>query len=590
MDELKVVKNFRKLQPLLTNEKLKNSVRLLAIFGHNGSDIIFATTNDNVYGFGSNRFGCLGLSTWDEDIDKPQLNITLSSKQLKNIYYGFGHCIGLTNSGQCYSWGENEFGQLGIGTYETTNTPQLIQQLTHETIVDISCGNRHTLALTRNGRVYGWGRQTFGQVGDGTVCWRPFPVLVSICEVIVSLSCGKCHSLGLSITGNVYVWGLNDFGQLGRHRDNDTQKFSDGRQKERAFNPYPQLIPGIDSIVVQKAMCGPNHTLLLSTDGDIYACGLNDFGQVGNGTFHTQYTPIKINSDIKFNDIVTNFDHTLSVAISTDGRHWAWGYTYFGSKITAPQDLTKFTIGYSLPEIYAKYSGIFKTYKTIIFNESPDIIKIDPLMKNIVMANKKQTVQQNDCSANTSNMETLAMPVNNNNNNNNSYNIPESAFLKRIIQFFDNQSDFDLVFVFKEEVIYCHKTILEIRNKRFMKSMQQYLTNKNEIHVENRYSYETMFAFIRYLYSMTPDINLDICDQLLNLCNAFGERELKSLCAKILESLIDLETICLIYEMTVNHNLLLLQKQCLDFAVKNWKIPLTSFIIFNNTKRKDILT
>ena len=81
---------------------------------------IYATNDDIVYGFGRNRFGGLGLGTEEDGIKEPQLNSTLSGKQIIDIFCGYEHWIALSADGQCYSWGHNQFGQLGIESPETT--------------------------------------------------------------------------------------------------------------------------------------------------------------------------------------------------------------------------------------------------------------------------------------------------------------------------------------------------------------------------------------------------------------------------------------------------------------------------------------
>jgi alpha-tubulin suppressor-like RCC1 family protein len=152
MNELIDFKNFKLLAKTLTDSEVIKRVRLLSIFGNNGSEVIYATTDDIVFCFGENRFGCLGLGTYDY-IPKPVLNRTLSGKTLIDIVTGYEHCIGLTANGQCYAWGLNGFGRLGIGIHDKQPTPQLIEELADKCVVQIACGTNHTIALTIDGQV-----------------------------------------------------------------------------------------------------------------------------------------------------------------------------------------------------------------------------------------------------------------------------------------------------------------------------------------------------------------------------------------------------------------------------------------------------
>ena len=155
MDEIIDIKTFEILKTTTVNnsELPMKSIRLLAVFGNLGSEVIYATADDQVYGFGQNKNGCLGLSTYERDIREPRLNRTLSGKGLKDIVYGFEHCIGLTADGKCYGWGHNDSGRLGIGTYDAAPTPQLVKELDNQIIAQLVCGGGHTLALTITGQV-----------------------------------------------------------------------------------------------------------------------------------------------------------------------------------------------------------------------------------------------------------------------------------------------------------------------------------------------------------------------------------------------------------------------------------------------------
>ena len=135
-------------------EEVRQSVKLITVFGKNGSELIYVTNDDNVYVFGSNRRGCLGLGSEKPQLDVPRLNITLSGKRLVNIFTGLDHCIGLTADGKCYGWGYNDFGRLGIGNAANAFTPQLIEGMANKTVIQVSCGSSHTLVITSDRNVF----------------------------------------------------------------------------------------------------------------------------------------------------------------------------------------------------------------------------------------------------------------------------------------------------------------------------------------------------------------------------------------------------------------------------------------------------
>ena len=152
MDDILDYKNFPALTSTLINPTVRQRIRLLSVFGCDGQNVVYATNEDIVYGFGCNRFGALGLSTDEEVIDRPQLNYTLTGEHVIDFFAGREHWMALTADGRCYGWGHNQFGQLGLSSLRSTDTPHLIE-LTNEQVIRISCGDYHTLVLTVDGQV-----------------------------------------------------------------------------------------------------------------------------------------------------------------------------------------------------------------------------------------------------------------------------------------------------------------------------------------------------------------------------------------------------------------------------------------------------
>ena len=351
-----------------------NDIRLLCVFGR-GNSVLFVTKDDKVYGFGHNRNGCLGLGHWTEDIKKPELNRYLSQQQLVDIIWGFEHCIGLTSSGQCLTWGQNRYGQLGIGSYHPSNLPQLLKEFSDKFVVQICCGSYHTMVLTSDGEVFSWGHNTFAQLGDRTYNSRESPTPILIKDKVVAIACGLNHSVALTDTGSVYIWGVNEFGQLGRPREKD---FRPNRDKPMCNRP--QKIPYFDNIAFKKVVCGSNHTLLLSSDGNIFAFGDNSSGQIGNGSIDPQYLPFKITSLPRIKDIFANRENDLSIAITEDNKFYAWGLA--NNKREQKPVLVSSSTKTSIYDIYTKMAKNKVTIKAIDINEDIDKLGVCSATQN----------------------------------------------------------------------------------------------------------------------------------------------------------------------------------------------------------------
>ena len=204
------------------------------------------TSDGSIWAWGSNNDGQLGLQACEiskygdgdggcvPDIapempstDSPQrmaTNVTFSAVAA-NARYSMAIASDNTTtvSGQVYSWGIGESGQLGLGSnagdpFRATR-PQLVEALRDVNIVFIDAGEFHAAAIASNGEVYTWGLNTFGQLGHGDRANRLMPTKVSALSDknvrIQWISCGRSHTVAVSDYGEVFTWGSNEYGQLG---------------------------------------------------------------------------------------------------------------------------------------------------------------------------------------------------------------------------------------------------------------------------------------------------------------------------------------------------------------------------------------
>ena len=123
-----------------------------------GYNVLFVTINDKVFGFGSNDCGVCGFGH-QMVVNEPKIIEELCDKSVLQFYNGCSFAFALTSDNGLYGWGNNEFGQLGVKTVNHTKLykPVLIEDLNDVIIKQISCGSEHTLVLTSDGVIYGWG-------------------------------------------------------------------------------------------------------------------------------------------------------------------------------------------------------------------------------------------------------------------------------------------------------------------------------------------------------------------------------------------------------------------------------------------------
>jgi alpha-tubulin suppressor-like RCC1 family protein len=145
-----------------------NEIKILFFFkdSTHKSNVLIVTSDDKVFVFGPDDGGVLGFGD-DYNVKELTLNEELSYKQLIDFKHSLCHAIARTIDGEVYCWGYNENGVLGNGRNDSLiYKPEVNQYLIDKQIIDICCGSRHTLVLTDCGEVYAWGCNEFGQIGN----------------------------------------------------------------------------------------------------------------------------------------------------------------------------------------------------------------------------------------------------------------------------------------------------------------------------------------------------------------------------------------------------------------------------------------
>ena len=290
-----------------TNENRPNPARIegiedVAVLSGGGGHTLAMTADGTVWAWGHNGRGDLGDGTTDNRSHPVKVkNLT----DIASISWGGGHSVALGKDGTVWTWGHNLFGGLGDGTTETRLEPVRVDLAD---VVEVHGGGGHTLAKTADGTLWAWGRNDRGQVGDGGNDTQLSPVRVKGLDgvTIRSFIGGYFHSLVLDADGNIWSWGNNDSGQLG-----------DGTFTNRNL---PAKVEGISGVVAIAGGGGRNefgpggHTLALLEDGTISAWGLNDAGQLGDGTTENRTHPVQVKGLADVQSIVAAGGYSMALA------------------------------------------------------------------------------------------------------------------------------------------------------------------------------------------------------------------------------------------------------------------------------------
>ena len=285
-------------------------VLLFATIGHTTPAAATTTTS---YAWGSNSSGQLGNGTVTNRLIPTAISGGLS---FTTVAAGATHACALTAEGSAYCWGDNVFGQLGNGVGgagANQSIPTAVTMPTGVTFTSIAAGGRHTCALTAAGAGYCWGRNNFGQLGNGStaeVVSIPTPVTMPTGVTFTTITAGSAHTCALTAADAGYCWGSNNSGQLG----NGTVT--------NGLIPTPVTMP--TGVTFTTITAGRLLTCALTAAGASYCWGENTDGQVGNGTTTTPQTaPILVAGGLTFSSITAGGFHTC--ALTATSLAYCWG-------------------------------------------------------------------------------------------------------------------------------------------------------------------------------------------------------------------------------------------------------------------------
>jgi alpha-tubulin suppressor-like RCC1 family protein len=275
-------------------------------------------TNGTIWGTGLNTSGQLGLGDISNRNTLTRITSDISGCTPQSISCGGYHTMVLMTDGTIWGTGANSYVQVyntGSNIFTT-----LIRCTDYEgnggTPRFISCGEYYTMVLMTDGSIWGNGRNNYGQIGlgfSGTIATiSRITSDISGCTPL-SVSCGANHTMILMTNGTIWGTGLNSNGQLGLGDTSDRNRLT-------------RITSNIGRSTPKTISCGYSHTMVLMTDGTIWGTGLNNYGQLGLGNTSDRNTLSQITSNIDGSNplsISCGSDHTM--VLMTDGTMWATG-------------------------------------------------------------------------------------------------------------------------------------------------------------------------------------------------------------------------------------------------------------------------
>ena len=264
--------------------------------------------------------------------------------KIQNVSCGCSHTLCIDDTGESWSWGLGEYGQLGHGDTSNCHFPKRIADLKKIKLAQVSAGAKHSLAVSANdGHLYSWGHGDHGRLGTGGYNGSPRPVKLHFPEMQMSIfskvSAGETHSAGLTIGGEAFTWGCGNFGKLGHQTNDDVLS--------------PKLVEALSGTPVGYIQCAPFHTVFVSkilkgdaSGGLVYTCGSDQYGRLGNGgdSKSNDDDTLGYDDDVGSESVPLPCDGPISahriscvaagafhnIGCSLDGTIWGWGFSGSG--------------------------------------------------------------------------------------------------------------------------------------------------------------------------------------------------------------------------------------------------------------------
>ncbi len=264
-----------------------------------------------------------------------------TSQNIENVQTASGNAFVayLRSDGKVFTWGNNQYGQLGNGKIENVNETE-IQQVVGENgegyledIKQITAGLAFMGALTNDGKVLTWGYNNVGQLGNNTkVTSSGTPVFVvdefgNQIQNIKYISAGSSHMMAVTESGEVYAWGYNNNGQLGINVTGN--KYFAVKVQKLVIAEDGTVTTDLENMNnIKQVSGGTEFSVALTEEGNVYTWGLGTSAQLGDGEAKTKYIAQKVDiSDVKKIDA----GGMQTIALKNDGTVWAWGLNRYGN-------------------------------------------------------------------------------------------------------------------------------------------------------------------------------------------------------------------------------------------------------------------
>ncbi|XP_065807795.1 RCC1 and BTB domain-containing protein 1 isoform X2 [Labrus bergylta] len=496
------------------------------------------------------------------DVSKWPLFSLLNHEELSTIRQAcvFGiyanEAIYITHANEVFVVGFNSSSCLGTGDSLSTVVPKKLDFLRGKKVVSLSYGSGpHVLLATEDGQLFVWGHNGYSQLGNGTANQGLSPVLVTS-----NLQNKKVKEVSC---GSHHSMALTHDGEVFAWGYNNCGQVGSGNT---ANQPYPRRVTGsMQGKTTVSITCGQTSSMALIDNGEVYGWGYNGNGQLGIGNNGNQLQPCRLTTlqGLCISQIVCGYGHCL--AQTDEGLLYAWGANTYGqlgtgNKSNQLSPVQIMTDKERIVEVAACHSTHTSAAKT----QSGQVYMWGQCRGQSIVAPHLTHFTSTDdvfaCFATPSVMWRLT-------------SMEHDDFLtvtEALRKEFDSPETADLKFSIDGKCIHVHKAVLKIRCEHFRSMFRSQWTEDQQDVIEiGQFSYPVYRSFLQFLYTDTVDLPPEDAIGLLDLATSYCENRLKRLCQQIIKRGITVENAFTLLSAAIRYDAEDLEVFCFRFCVNH---------------------
>jgi alpha-tubulin suppressor-like RCC1 family protein len=295
--------------------------------GGSGNDLVLMWADVRLMAWGYNFSGQLGNSSTSSSGVPVAVSTAgiLAGKTVIAVSTGHRHNLALCSDGTLVAWGSNTYGQLGNDSSFDSNVPIAVNTdgaLSGKRVIAVAAGLYHSVVLCSDGTLVAWGNNVSGELGNGSTSLSRVPLAVSMSGVllgktVVAVAAGSSHNLVLCSDGTLAAWGGNGAGQLG-----------DGTETRRLVPVLVDRSGVLSGKTVSALTIGASHNLVLCSDGALVSWGYNFNGQLGIDSTTNSLAPVAVDRTGVLSGktiVALGAGAAHSLVTCSDGTVAAWG-------------------------------------------------------------------------------------------------------------------------------------------------------------------------------------------------------------------------------------------------------------------------